>query len=145
MMNRDLFPFTQRIETSDDSSVPLFREFAWDFLEDCPVIENGQLKIVEGNDALKVWIYKVIKTERYKYVVYNDDYGTEIFKYIGKNYTRKYTEAEIVRDIKEALLINEYIIEIKKINANYIGSTLTVAVELTTIYSDLELEVALSV
>lgn len=144
-MSNELFPFTQRIEPPVENVLPIFREVGWDFMEDIPLIESGRFKIVEGNDALKVWIYKVVKTERYKHIIYNDDFGTEINKYIGKNYTRSYTESEIVRDIKEALLINEYILEIKKINASYEGSTLMVHVELTTVYSDIDMEVRLSV
>lgn len=144
-MSDELFPFTKRIDTLVDNVLPIFREVGWDFMDDIPIIESGKFKIVEDNEALKVWIYKVVKTERYKYIIYNDDFGTEINKYIGKNYTRGYTESEIVRDIKEALLINEYILEIKKINARYEGSTLTIHVELTTVYSDIDMEVKLSV
>jgi len=145
-MENSLFPFTQRIDPPIEESLPLFKEIGWDFMEDIPIInDKGEFKIVEGNEALKVWIYKAVKTQRYKHIIYNDDHGTEIYKYIGKSYTKKFTEAEIVRDIKEALLVNEYILEIKKIDANYIGSTLTVEVELTTVYSDMDMEVSISV
>ena len=51
-----------------------FREFAWDFeRNDFIRDDNGQYIILEGNAALKVWIYKCLMTERYRYRAYFDE------------------------------------------------------------------------
>ena len=51
------YPFlgvTQPVETN---SLPLFKMYAWDFENDCFVRDgNGHKILLEGDDALKVWI-----------------------------------------------------------------------------------------
>ena len=47
------------------SELILFEEIAWDFDNNTPLIIDGEFKKLQKNDALKVWIYKVLKTERY--------------------------------------------------------------------------------
>ena len=102
-----LFPFisnTENIEVNND--MPLYKEIAWDFTNNSPVLENGNFKTVEGNEALKVWIYKAILTPRYNYSIYSWDYGSELLDLIGKAYTPSLTKEEAKRYIKEALSIN---------------------------------------
>ena len=60
-MNNTIFPFMGVPEdyiSPDNEELPIFKEFAWDFDKDEKVIENGDFKIVERNEAIKVWIYK---------------------------------------------------------------------------------------
>ena len=62
-----LFPFISNNvdEVKVENSFPLYKEVAWDFEKDTPIIQNGDFKIVEGNDAIKVWTYKALLTPRY--------------------------------------------------------------------------------
>ena len=43
------------------------------------IFETGQLsgKMVEGYDALLVWAWLALKTPRYRYYIYSEDYGQE--------------------------------------------------------------------
>ena len=51
-----LFPFISNTDDIKvDNSFPLYREIAWDFKRNTPIIQNGDFKIVEGNEAIKVW------------------------------------------------------------------------------------------
>ena len=41
--------------------------------------------MVTENEALKVWIYKAILTERYRYLAYDDSYGITIEPSVGES------------------------------------------------------------
>nr|DAG51416.1 MAG TPA: Protein of unknown function (DUF2634) [Caudoviricetes sp.] len=117
---------------------PIYKEIAWDFKKNEPIIENGEFKIVEGNEAIKVWIYLSLLTPNKQYPIYSWDYGSEVKELIGKNYTKALTEAEAQRLIEECLLINPYITDIQVTDTSFKDSTLTCNVKVTTIYGDLE-------
>mgnify|MGYP001360837168 FL=1 len=117
---------------------PTYKEIAWDFKNNQPIIENGEFKIVEGDEAIKVWIYLSLLTPNKQYPIYSWDYGSEIKELIGKNYTKALTESEAQRLIEECLLINPYITDIQVADTSFKDSILTCNVKVTTIYGDLE-------
>jgi hypothetical protein len=130
-----LFPFISNVnEVKVDNSFPLYKEVAWDFEKDTPIIQNGDFKMVEGNEALKVWIYKAILTPRYNYSIYSWDYGSELMDLIGKAYTPSLTKEEAKRYIKEALSINPYILDVNVINTDFKDGLLSADVKVKTIY-----------
>ncbi|MCH7253734.1 DUF2634 domain-containing protein, partial [Clostridioides difficile] len=121
--------------------LPIFREVAWNFEKDKPILENGDFKIVEGNEAIKVWVYKCIKTNRYEHEIYSWKYGTELSELIGQKYSKGLTESEASRYIKEALLINPYILEVNVKSANFNRDILSANVKVSTIYGEVEVNV----
>lgn len=121
--------------------LPIFREVAWDFEKDEPILEKGDFKIIEKKEALKVWIYKCIKTNRYEHEIYSLEYGTELSELIGQKYTKGLTESEASRFIKEALLINPYILEVNVKSANFNRDILSANVKVFTIYGEVEINV----
>ena len=121
--------------------LPIFREVAWDFEKDEPILEKGDFKIIEKKEALKVWIYKCIKTTRYEHEIYSLEYGTELSELIGQKYTKGLTESEASRFIKEALLINPYILEVNVKSANFNRDILSANVKVSTIYGEVEINV----
>ena len=40
------------IELEEDGTLPLYREIAWDFKNEHPLVVNNEFKIVEGNEAI---------------------------------------------------------------------------------------------
>ena len=130
-----LFPFISNTdEVKVDNSFPLYKEVAWDFEKDTPIIQNGDFKIVEGNEAIKVWVYKALLTPRYNYSVYSWDYGSELMDLVGKAYTPSLTKEEAKRYIKEALKINPYILEVEIIDITFKDSLLSATVKVKTTY-----------
>ena len=130
-----LFPFISNTdEVKVDNTFPLYREVAWDFKRNIPILENGDFKIVEGNNAIKVWVYKAILTPRYNYSIYTWDYGSELLDLIGKAYTPSLTKEEANRLIKEALEINPYILEVEITDISFKDSLLSATVKVKTIY-----------
>ena len=134
-----LFPFvTYKEDIVKNNSFPLYHEVAWDFKRDIPILENGDFKIVEGNDAIKVWVYKALLVPRYNYSIYSWNYGSELMDLIGKAYTPQLTKSEAKRYIEEALKINPYILDVNVIDTDFKDSVLSANVKITTIYGESE-------
>ena len=134
-----LFPFVSNIENvKTDNTFTLYKEVAWDFEKDNPILENKEFKIVEGNEAIKVWVYKALLTPRYQHSIYSWDYGSELMDLIGKAYTHELTKSEAKRYIKEALEINPYILEVDVIDMSFRDSVLSANIKLLTIYGESE-------
>lgn len=141
-----IFPFMNidevevNIENSN-SELHMYYDVGWNYIKDEPLIENNEFVIVEGNNAIKVWIYKAIKTVRYQYPIYSWDYGCEISSLIGQKYTKGLTKSEAERYIKEAILINPYITDVKIIDINFSEDILSVSIQVDTIYGEVNVNV----
>ena len=137
------FPFISvpDIEVTTETPLTMYREIAWDYKLDEPVLVNGELSVVEGNEAIKVWCYKALKTERFIYDVYTWNHGTELDALVGKPYSKELIKAEATRYIQEALLINEYILDVNVLDVSFEGDTLTAQVNVTTIYGEVDVVV----
>ena len=135
-----LFPFISNNidEIKVNNSFPMYKEIAWDFKKDTPIIQNGDFKIIEGNEAIKVLIFKALLTPRYSYSIYSWDYGSELLDLIGKAYTSSLTKEEAKRYIKEALLINPYILEVDVLDTTFKNDLLSADIKITTIYGESE-------
>ena len=137
-----IFPFISPPPNLENlNEYPTYREIAWDFKKNEPIIENGEFKIVEGNEAIKTWVYLALLTPNKQYPIYSWDYGSEVKELIGKNYTKALTKAEAQRLIEECLIINPYIVEVQVIDAILKENTLTCDIKITTIYGDLEVSI----
>lgn len=126
---------TNKTETAD---LPIFKEYAYDFEKNCFLYDVGGNHItVTENEALKVWIYKALLTERHRYLAYHDDYGISIEPYQGTTPNTIYTAEMIKQNIREGLEVNPYI---KRINSIEIEkrerSCLYISVDVTTVYDD---------
>lgn len=139
-----LFPFigteTVEIESKNKDLQPL-KEFAIDFKTGNPIIENKQFKVVEGIEALKVWIYRALKIERFVYDIYSWNFGSEIHLLRGRNYTQALTNEEVKRYVKEAILINPYVMDVNVISVVFEVSLLSVSLKLDTIFGSSEFEI----
>ncbi|MDB3082993.1 DNA-packaging protein [Clostridioides difficile] len=141
-MNDTIFPFMgvpEDYTSPSNEELPIFKEFAWDFEKNEKIIENGDFKVVERNEAVKVWIYKTIKTNKYIHLIYTWDYGTDIKNLIGQKYTKGLTESETKRYIQEALLINPYILEVNVTNTEFKDDNLSISLNVKTIYGEEEI------
>ena len=122
-------------------TLPLYKECAWDFEKDKAIFVDGSPKIVYGNEGIKVWIYKAIKTNRYEFEIYTWDYGSEIESLLGKGFQIGFIKSETKRYIEEALIVNPYITQINKIDIDFNADILTAYVDLETVYGRLNMYV----
>lgn len=139
-----IFPFINGddgIPNNSYANLPVYKECAWDFVNDKAIFVDGSPKIVYKNEAIKVWVYRCIKTNRYQHEIYTWDYGSEIESLIGKGFEVGYIKSETERYIREAILINPYILEIEDLEVNFKDSTLLVSGNVKTIYGNLYIDI----
>ena len=128
------------VSLSQTSELPLYKEWAYDFERNCLKTRNGKYYLVEGQEALKIWIYKALKTERYRYPAYPRSFGSETYTLIGEGGDREITESEMERYVQEALLVCPYIIGVGEFEFQHEGSRLTAEFTVMTIYGDIPQE-----
>ena len=131
-----IFPFITPPENNSGGSekLPVFREFAYDFTNNCLLLRNGQTYLVEENEALRIWIFKALCTERFRYTAYDADFGSEIDTLPGLMLNQKILQAELKRFITEALMVNPYIVKLDNFHFERSLSGLTVDFDVETIY-----------
>lgn len=86
-------------------------------------------------EAMKQAIFKIINTERYKYLIYDWNYGIELNDLIGKPIP--YVYAEIERRIKEALLADNRIKEVTDFRFSNNGGNVLCLFTANTIYGEI--------
>lgn len=140
----DLFPLVDvppDLAFSSSVSLPLFREYAWDFARDEFVMKDGQLVLLEGQEAVKVWIYKALRTERYRYLAYSWDYGNEIERLMGSTFSPAAQRSEAERYVREALMVLPYIREVNQIEIMSGGDVLNIEATVETVYGEVNVRV----
>lgn len=121
-------------EAADTSTVlPTPREYGIDFT-------TGKLtgRIVEGLEAIKVWVWNCLHTERYKHAIYSWQYGVEYEQYIGETVTDEYLQNDCQTETEDALLVNPYITGIDDFEATLDGARMHIAFKLNTSFGSTE-------
>ena len=55
----------------------------------------------DGLESYKISVEKALATQRYAHAIYSGDYGSELYKYVGKEF--EFIEAELPIEIHETL------------------------------------------
>lgn len=113
-----------------------FCEYAYDFENNELLTRNGEHYYVYGNEAMKIWIYKCMLTDRFRYSAYTDRFGTEVYTLIGEVISTKLKEAEVKRYITEAIMVHPFMVSINKMILKTVKSGLYVDVYYTTVFTD---------
>ena len=132
-----MFPFIDNEEEDEqEESLYIPKEYGINF-------ETGQLsgKIVEGYEALLVWTWLALKTPRYRYYIYSEDYGQEYEDLIGKSYSTELTDSELERMTEECLTENPYITGIENFSCEKNEEKVKVSFSLVTELGDGEVSI----
>ncbi len=142
-MTVELFPSIRpEAEAAERAeALPMAKEIAWDYALGRPVYRRGRPVTVTGAEAVKVWIWRAIKTARCRFDLHTWDYGCEIEQLVGQPFTASVKESEAARYVREALLVNPYITGVEQAEVSFDGAHLTVHVRVTTIYGEVKLDV----
>ncbi|WJY27484.1 DUF2634 domain-containing protein [Sporosarcina trichiuri] len=89
---------------------------------------------IDRRDAMEQAIYKVLRTKRFAHLIYSDDYGFE--NMIG--HERLFVQGELPRRIKEALLQDERITELRNFRLDFEKDEAFVSLTAITIYGDVD-------
>lgn len=126
---------TETIKEENGQVVKVPREYGINF-------RTGQLtgKIVEGIEAIKVWIWLCLHTERFRHAIYSADFGTSFEQYIGHVLSDEYINTDCESEITDALLINEYIESIEDFEAVRNSDSLDIKFRVVTKFGNIEVD-----
>lgn len=99
-------------------------------------VVNGH---VDGLEAMKQVVYKILMTERYEYLIYSWNYGIELRDLFGQPINYAYVEAKA--RIKEALLADERILDVTDFSMTKDKGTLSIRFLVTSTEGNFESEV----
>ena len=133
-----MFPFDledEEVEVTEKEE-KIYKEYEIDYT-------TGQLtgRIVEGLEAVKVWIYLALSTDRYHFQQYSWDYGNELSNLIGTTTDQEYISMEAKRLVEECLYQNSHITEINDFVATIENDKLSMSFTVETDYGEVEISV----
>ena len=132
-----MFP-TQKASSPNDRSTGSNGEnvgtsFYFDFDEGDFILKDGNATKLEKIEAIKMWVKKIIKTDRYVYEIY-DNYGISLKDLITGDYPQGYVNSEIERILTTALSAHSQIISVYNFNFTRERRTLKVNFNIDTVY-----------
>ena len=134
------YPFASVATQPTETELPLFKEWAWDFEEDHFIYDDdGNHILLEGNEALKIWCYKALRTERFMYLAYTRNFGMEVYPFMAKVMSVGQRKSELKRMVTECLMTNPYIVSVDSIifDETNRNENMEITIVLTTIYGEL--------
>lgn len=133
-----IFPFIDSTSTNIETSgeLPMLKEYAYDFEKNELLLDaDGRTYMAEGNEALRIWIFKALITERFHYTAYSFAFGSEFQdQVIGKSMNVEIVKLEMERFIIEALMVNPYIKRLDNFVFENTSTGMTVSFDCTSIY-----------
>ena len=127
-----MFPNSTDITLDNESNISSgTKSYMFDFENGDFVVRDGKLIECDGINAIKVWIEKILRTEKGRYPIYdNTEYGCHLEDLIiGNSYTAEFIEAELKREIEDALKQNSQITSVTNFNITRNTNAITVTLE----------------
>lgn len=118
---------------------PLYKEMAID--ENGQILDNGkEIIIVEGIEAIKVWVFKNFKTWRNKYKLYSSSFGTDLYENIGFVYDETTKQQLMYSEIIESCKVLPYITNVSNFSSDvdYENGNVSISFKISTIYGEYE-------
>jgi len=97
---------------------------------------------VDGIEAVKQFIMKALITPRFRCIIYDNQYGSELKEtVIAKDASREYVETEIPRLVKDALFIDSRILDIYDFTFSFEDDSAFIKFTVNTIFGETVLKV----
>ena len=93
--------------------------------------------MIDGMEALKQAVYKLLNTEKYEYPIYSFSYGIEMEDLIGEE--PAYVKVELKRRISECLLQDERITGVENFNFSVSGDRLLCSFDVISIFGTMNI------
>lgn len=123
-------------DDEDVEETVIYRTYRMDF-------ENKRIiGMVDGMDAAAQAIFKALQTRRFAHLIYDDQYGCDVFNKIGNlNLTPAYLDTDIPVMIEDAFLNEEMILGISDIEYEILdGDSVNISFAISTIFGDADFE-----
>ena len=130
----ELYEFPE--EDEDEEETAIYRTYRMDF-------KNKRIiGMVDGIDAAAQAMFKALQTRRFAYLIYDDQYGCDVFNKIGNlNLTPAYLDTDIPVMIEDAFLNEETILGISDIEYEILdGDSVNISFAVSTIFGDADFE-----
>lgn len=112
------------LEKTQKTNKKTGKTFLIDFSKGKMLRQNGKLIKTDDERAIRMWLEKVLLTEKHKYQIYKN-YGMEYKENIqGNRFPTPILYSEFIRELHETVAKNHKILEIKNIDVKLIRNTL---------------------
>lgn len=112
--------------------------------------ENGRINgYVDGIEAMKQFIRKAIITPRFKCLIYDNQYGSEIRdNLIAPGITREYLETEMLFLVEDALVHDERVLKVYNLDIEFgekypLQDSVIISFDVDTIYGQIAMKEAI--
>ena len=124
---------SQKTDSGTSQTIP--KEYGINF-------STGQLtgQIVEGKEAIKVWIWCCLQTQRFRYPIYSWDYGADMEQYIGRAVSREFLQTDCEDALRSAMLVNPYISDVTDFNVERKDDQMHISFRVITRFGEMEVE-----
>lgn len=125
-------PFDEEIQEEE----PTYRTYRMDF-------KNKRIiGMTDGMEAASQSMFKALQTRRFAYLIYDDQYGCDIFNKIGNlSLTPSYLDNDIPAMVEDAFLNDEMIQGISDLEYELLdGDSLMIQFAVSTIFGDVIFE-----
>lgn len=89
-----------------------------------------------GAAAVFAWVKRTLQTRQMVYPVYSWDHGVDFDQFIGDNYTQELIDAEVQRNITEALMRHPSVTNVSDFEIVSKGDDLEINFKVETIWGD---------
>lgn len=108
-------------------------------------IVNGRVRgLIDDQDAMRQVVEKILRTERFVWPIYDDQYGNDLLELIGKS--MPYARSEVSRMITEALKADDRVDDVQIDRLEQVDAdSLAVWVTVTTATGEVNVETEVTV
>ncbi len=79
-------------------------------------VKGNKVMRVEGPRTIEQWITMTLATDRFRYEVYDNQYGTEFDQLIERSVPEDEAETEVIRVLREAILLDSRIAAVTSVS-----------------------------
>jgi hypothetical protein len=90
---------------------------------------------LDGTEAVRQAVYKVLNTEKSEYPIYSLNYGLELEDLIGQD--PSYVQTELQRRVKECLLVDNRITEVNNFTFTTLADKLNCTFDVISIFGSI--------
>lgn len=131
-----MFPkIEENITINNSPLTKMGKYFVFDFEAGDFTVVDGKVLECDRIEAIKVWIKKVLYTQKSKFKIYESgEYGVSLKDFINGDYPMAFAQIEIEREVKEALLKNVDITAVNSFKFERSGRNLNCSFTVETKY-----------